>query len=169
MCYVRLIACFLPNIHHARSWCHVALVMSCFDVTSHFPWAPMRATEPNNCDLASLQKSSQNVPQIGPKILPKMLPNRSIPEAPGFKQWGFSQEWFFIDSGDQFWNWKCSPNRSQNQNIFRCPPGTRFMRWELPKRSKITSKIDSKINIFLRRCKTWKSCSRLDGSLVFEV
>ena len=34
-------------------------------------------TEPNNCDLASLQKSSQNVPQIGPKILPKMLPNRS--------------------------------------------------------------------------------------------
>ena len=49
-------------------------------------------TEPNNCDLASLQKSSQNVPQIGPKILPKMLPNRSIPEAPGFKQWGFSQE-----------------------------------------------------------------------------
>ena len=49
-------------------------------------------TEANNCDLASLQKSSQNVPQIGPKILPKMLPNRSIPEAPGFKQWGFSQE-----------------------------------------------------------------------------
>ena len=34
-------------------------------------------TEPNNCDIASLQKSSQNVPQIGPKILPKMLPNRS--------------------------------------------------------------------------------------------
>ena len=65
-----------------------------------------------------------------------------------------SQERFFIDFGVQFWSWKCSPNRSQNQDIFRCPPGTRFMRWELPKRSKMTSKMDSKINFFLRRCKT---------------
>ena len=96
-------------------------------------------TEPKNCDLASLQKFSEHLFQNAPtsirrssKIDPK-LDQKSIQNGP----WDhLGPTWLPREAFDRFGTLVLTPKysqiRSQNQDIFKPPAGSHFIRLEHP-------------------------------------